>query len=102
MELMDPTILAPWRDLSIVWLAILAGILIAVPGVALFYAARGLRTLNRWLRLPLLNGQLWALRVEQGTKRASDTIVQVPIRLYSRSAQARVTLRGVIDYLRGF
>jgi hypothetical protein len=99
---MDPSILAPWRDLSIVWFALLAMIFIAVPGVALLYAVRGMRALKRWLRLPLLNAQLWALRIEQGTQRASDAIVEVPIRLHSRSAQARVTLRGVIDYLRGF
>ena len=99
---MDASILAPWRDLSIVWLSILAAIIIAVPGVALFYAVRGMRVLNRWLRLPLLNAQLWALRIEQGTQRASDMIVEVPIQLHSRSAQARVTIRGVIDYLRGF
>jgi hypothetical protein len=98
---MDTSILAPWRDLSIVWLAILAGIILAVPGVALFYAVRGMRALNRWLRLPLLNAQLWALRIQQGTQRASDAVVEIPIRLHSRSAQARVTLRGVIDYLRG-
>jgi len=98
---MDTSILAPWRDLSIVWLAILAGIILAVPGVALFYAVRGMRALNRWLQLPLLNAQLWAFRIQQGTQRASDAVVEIPIRLHSRSAQARVTIRGVIDYLRG-
>lgn len=98
---MEPSILAPWRDLSIVWLVLLTMIIVAVPGVAFFYAVRGLRALNRWLRLPLLNAQLWALRIEQGTQRASDAIVEVPIRLHSRSAQARVTIRGIIDYLRG-
>ncbi len=99
---MDTSILAPWRDLSIVWLGLLTMIIVAVPGVAFFYAVRGMRALNRWLRLPLLNAQLWALRIEQGTQRASDAMVEVPIQLQSRSAQARVTLRGVIDYLRGF
>jgi len=99
---MDTSILAPWRDLSIVWLGLLTMIIVAVPGVAFFYAVRGMRALNRWLRLPLLNAQLWALRIEQGTQRASDAMVEVPIQLRSRSAQVRVTLRGVIDYLRGF
>jgi hypothetical protein len=99
---MDTSILAPWRDLSIFWLGLLTMIIVAVPGVAFFYAVRGIRALNRWLRLPLLYAQLWALRIEQGTQRASDAMVEVPIQLQSRSAQARVTLRGVIDYLRGF
>jgi hypothetical protein len=94
-------ILAPWRDLSIVWLAILAGIILLVPGVALFYAARGMRALNRWLRLPLLYAQLWALRIEGGTKRVADSAAQVPIRLHSANVRARITIRGVIDFLRG-
>lgn len=98
---MEPSSLAPWRDLSLVWLSILAMLALLVPGVALFHAIRGLRAVRRWLRLPLLYAQLWALRIEQGTRRASETIVEVPIRVHSRSAQARVTLRGVVDYLRG-
>lgn len=99
---MDSSILAPWRDLSIIWLVLLTMIFVAVPGVAFFFALRGVRYVNRWVRLPLLYAQLWALRIESGTKRGSEAIVEVPIRLYSRSAQARVTVRGVIDYLRGF
>ncbi len=98
---MDASILAPWRDLSIIWLVLLAMIFVAVPGVALFFALRGMRALNRWIRLPLLYAQLWALRIEEGADRASDAIAGVPIQLHSRSAQARVTLRGMIDYLRG-
>ena len=76
-------------------------VFVAVPGIAFFLALRGVRYVNRWLRLPLLNAQVWALRIEQGTKRASNAIVEVPIRIYSKSAQASVTVRGVIDYLRG-
>ena len=99
---MDFSFLAPWRDLSIIWLVLLTMIFVAVRGVAFFFALRGVRYVNRWVRLPLLYAQLWALRIESGTKRGSEAIVEVPIRLYSRSAQARVTVRGVIDYLRGF
>ncbi len=99
---MDPSALAPWRDLSIIWLALLAMIIIAVPGVALFFAVRGMRALNRWLRLPLLYAQLWALRIDQSAQRASNVIAEIPIRVHSRGVQARITLRGVIDYLRGF
>ena len=98
---MDSSILAPWRDLSIMWLVLLTMIILLAPGAALFFALRGVRYMNRWLRVPLLNAQLWALRIQTGTQRASNTICEVPIRLYSTSAQARVTVRGVIDYLRG-
>ena len=98
---MDATVLASLRDLSLIWLILLAMIFVAVPGVVLFFVLRGIRYVNRWLRLPLLYAQLWALRIEDGTKRTSKVISEVPIRLHSRSAQARVTLRGVIEYLRG-
>jgi len=98
---MDPSILAPWRDLSIIWLVLLTMIILLAPGVALFFALRGVRYVNRWLRLPLLNAQLWALRIQAGTQRASNAICEVPIKLYSASAQARVTVRGVINYMRG-
>jgi hypothetical protein len=97
---MEPSSLAPWRDLSIVWLSILAMILMLIPGAVFFFAIRGMRAVNRWLRLPLLIAQLWALRIEQGTRRASEVIVEVPIAVHSRSAQARVTARGVVDFLR--
>ena len=98
---MDTSVLGSLRDLSLIWLILLAMIFVAAPGVVLFFALRGVRYVNRWLRLPLLYAQLWALRIESGTKRASDAVSEVPIRLHSRSAQARVTLRGVIEYLRG-
>jgi hypothetical protein len=98
---MDASVLALWRDLSLIWLILLAMIFVAVPGVMLFFALRVVRYVHRWVRLPLLHAQLWALRIEYGTKRASDAISEVPIRLHSRGEQARVTLRGVIEYLRG-
>ena len=92
--------LAPWRDLSIVWLVFWTVILLALPGIALFFAQLYLRRFNRWLRLPLLTAQVWALRIEQGAARTSERIANVPIGLHSASAQFRVTTRGVVDFLR--
>jgi len=93
--------LAPWRDLSIVWLALLTMIFVAVPGIAFYFAQLYLRRFNRWLRLPLLTAQVWALRIEQGAARASERIANVPIGLHGAGAQFRVTTRGVVDFLRG-
>jgi len=76
-------------------------IILLVPGAAFFFALRGVRYVNRWLRVPLLTAELWALRIQTGTQRTSSAICQVPIKLYSTSAQLRVTVRGVIDYMRG-
>ena len=93
--------LAPWRDLSIVWLIFWAVILLAVPGIALFFAQLYLRRFNRWLRLPLLTAQVWALRIEQGAARSADRMAGIPIALYGASARLRVTTRGAVDFLRG-
>jgi len=96
---MDPNALAPWRDLSIVWFVLWTMIFVAIPGVILFFALKYLRIFNRWLRLPLLSAQVWALRIQQATTRASKNIVEVPITLHSQAEQARATTRGIIDFL---
>ena len=93
--------LAPWRDLSIVWLVFWTMLLLAVPGVALFFAQLYLRRFNRWLRLPLLTAQVWALRIEQSAARASARLANILIGLHSAGTQFRVTTRGVVDFLRG-
>jgi hypothetical protein len=93
--------LAPWRDLSIVWLALVTMLLLAVPGIALYFAQLYLRRFSRWLRLPLLYAQVWALRIEQGAARSADRMAGMPIALYGASARLRVTTRGVVDFLRG-
>lgn len=97
---MDPNALAPWRDLSIVWFILWTMIFVAIPGAAFFFALKYLRLFNRWLKLPLLNAQVWALRIQQATLRASENIAAAPITLHSRAAQVRTTTRGIIDFLR--
>jgi hypothetical protein len=98
---MDASTLATLSDLSLMWLILLMMLMLLVPGAAFFFALRGVRYVNRWLRVPLLTAQLWALRIQDGTQRTSNAICEVPIRLYSTSARVRVTVRGVINYLRG-
>ncbi len=98
---MDPLILAPWRDLAIIWLVLLALIIMAVPGVLLFFAVKGLRALKRWIRKPLLQAQVWARRIEHGTTKATDSVAEVPIGIRAASTRATVTTRGVFNYLIG-
>ncbi|MBI5303391.1 MAG: hypothetical protein HY868_14750 [Chloroflexi bacterium] len=98
---MDNSGLAPWRDLSIVWFVFWTFIVMLIPGAAFFYAVRGMRWLNRHVHLGLLHGQIWALRIQRGAQRASDSVAEVPIRMHSNAARARVTLRGILDYVRG-
>jgi len=96
---MDWTILAPWRDLSLIYLLIFPMVVTLAIAVGLFYAVRGIRFLNRWIKTPLLYAQVWALRIQHSTTRTSNAIAEVPIRLHSNGEQTRVVLRGVIDYL---
>ncbi len=96
---MDPNVLAPWRDLSIVWFVLWTFVFMLIPGAIFFFALKYLRMFNRWLKLPLLSAQVWALRIQQATVQASTNIVEVPITLNSKATQAQTTTRGIIDFL---
>jgi hypothetical protein len=98
---MESSPLAPWRDLALVWFILWAFIFTLIPGAAFYFAVVGMRRFNRWIRLPLLQAQVWALRIQHGTARVADQIAEVPIRMHSNAARARVTARGVIEFLRG-
>lgn len=91
--------LAPWRDLSLVWLILWAMLFAAVPGVIFYFAQLYLRRFRRWLRLPLLHAQVWTLRLEQGSARVSARIAYVPITLHSIGVRVAVTTRGVANFL---
>jgi hypothetical protein len=94
-------VLAPWRDLSLVWLGLLAMIAIAIPGVPIFFAVKYLRIFKRWLRNPMLNAQIWALRVQQGTARTADAMASTVINVHSNATRTTTVARGIIDYLLG-
>ena len=98
---MDPNVLAPWRVLSIVWFSLWMMLCVAIPGAVFFFALKYLRIFNRWLKTPLLNAQVWALRIQYGTQRVSQNIAEVAIRAHSEGARVSTTTRSVIDYLRG-
>ncbi len=90
---MDQQTLAFWRDLSIVLLCLEAFILMLIPGAILFFAQKYLRQFRHWLRLPLLRVQVYTLRVQQLTMRATDGIARVPIAMHMLGTQARVTVK---------
>lgn len=98
---MDPTPLAPWRDLSLVWFSLWMMLFVAIPGIVFFFLLKYLRRFNRWLKLPLMNAHVWALRIQYGTQRASEKIAAMPIRVYSANARLQTTARGLIDFLWG-
>ncbi len=98
---MDVSALAPWRDVAVVILVIEAAVMVAIPGIAIFFAARGMYLLNRWLRPQFKTVQMWAERIAQGTTRASDAVAEVPITMHSTVARVTVTTRGILRFMLG-
>ncbi len=98
---MDVTTLAAWRDASLILLSIEAIILGIVPLVIAFYMVRGTRALNRRVRVLLVSGRVWALRIQQGTTRTMDAVASVPITIATRTTHITATTRGVVNFLLG-
>ncbi len=89
------------RDLSIVLLALETAVFVLAIGAALYYAVRGVRVVKRWVRLPLLNAQVWTLRIQRGTQRTTNAMIELPIAAHSASARVRATVRALGDGLLG-
>lgn len=93
---MTPETLAPWRDLALVLLCLEAALLVAVPGVLLFFAQKYLRIFRHWLRMPLLRILVYTLRVQNVTLRASTGIIGVPIAMQMLGVRMRATARRFV------
>ena len=93
---MNPETLAPWRNLALILLCLEAALLIAVPGVILFFAQKYLRKFRHWLRLPLLRVLVYTLRVQNLTLRASNEIAGVPIAMQMLAVRLRATARRLV------
>lgn len=98
---MDPHSLAPWRDLALLLLCIEAAAIVAAPGVAFFFAVKGVRWVKKKIRPPLSQGKVWARRIEQGTTKATDKVAGVPIGIASTATRITTTARGIFDYVIG-
>ncbi len=98
---MDATVLAPWRDAAIVLLVIEMFVIMLVPGVIVYFAVKGIRALRRWIRQPLSNAQVWAMRIQRGTTRTMDGVARVPIGIAARATRVSTTTRGVVNFLLG-
>ncbi len=94
---MNPNALAPWRDAALILLCLEAFVLMLVPGAIFFFAQKYLRRFRRWLRTPILRVYVYTLRAQNLTMRATDGIVQVPIKLHMLGAQASTTARYLVS-----
>lgn len=98
---MDETILAPWRDAAIILLVIEMFVIVLIPGAVVYFALKVMRALRRWIRQPLSNAQVWAMRIQRGTTRTMDGVARVPIGISARATYITTTTRGVVDFLLG-
>lgn len=95
---MHDSILGPWRDLSIIILIIPILIFVLVPGAIFYFSIRGVRWVKRSIRIPFLTARVWALRIQQGTDRASRAAVALPIAIEGFDARVRTTVRGIAEF----
>jgi hypothetical protein len=98
---MEPSTLTPWRDLALMLLIIEAFLIVLVPAAAFFFAVKGVRAVKRRIRLPLLQTQVWALRIQHTVIRGTNAVASVPINIRSTATGASVTTRSLLRMLRG-
>ncbi|MCL4396313.1 MAG: hypothetical protein M1482_16185 [Chloroflexi bacterium] len=98
---MEPSILVILRDLAVILLVLEVGAMLVGPLVALFFVVQGLRWVKRKIRSPLLQAQLWAMRIDRGATRVSGAVVEVPISIQTAAVRASITTRGVVNYVLG-
>jgi hypothetical protein len=96
---MQDSILGPWRDAALIILIIPALVTTLIPGVIFYFAIRGMRWVNRHIKVPLLTARVWALRIQLGTERDSRQAVELPIAVETLDARMRATVRGLADFL---
>ncbi len=96
---MDASTLAPWRDAAVVLLVIEAGLLALVPAVAFFFVLKAVRAVKRWIRMPLLRAQVWALRIQNSVMRSTTAIALVPITVQSNSTGIATTVTSLLRLL---
>ncbi len=93
---MNPETLQPWRDLAVILLCLEAAVLFAIPGVALFFAQKYLRRFRHWLKTPLLRAQVYTLKAQELTQRASNSVAGVPVSMQMLGVRARETARRML------
>ncbi len=98
---MNPESVSFWADVAAIFLLaqlFLFTLLFAVGlGVGWWY----FRQARKKLIVPLLMGQVYALRIQQGTAQVSAKIVNVPITLGATVKRAQITAQSFVRPNRG-
>ncbi len=93
---MNPDTLALLRNLALILLCLEMAVMVAVPGVILYFGWKYLHRFRLWLHLPLLRVQVMFLRVEHITINASNRVAMVPIRFQMIGSRVRTTARNLV------
>jgi hypothetical protein len=92
---MSPETVSFWADLAAIFVLINVFVLMLIPGIAFGFGWWYLRKGRRKLVVPLLMGQVYALRIQQITMKACDAVANVPIQISAGAAQIMTTLRAL-------
>jgi hypothetical protein len=93
---MNAETLGMWRDIALIFLIVQSFIVTlatgAVFGVAWWYLRKG----RKALVMPLLYGQVYALRAQHITLKATDKVAAVPIGANALAARIGTTVRTLV------
>ncbi len=90
---MNPEAVSFWADIAAIFLVGNVILLTLVMGVALGFGWWYLRKGRKALVLPLLMGQVYALRVQNATMKVTDAVANVPIQIHATTTQVTTTAR---------
>jgi hypothetical protein len=92
---MDIETLNFWANVSIIVLAVEAIVIGLAIGAAFFYARRYVKQFRLWLKLPLLQAQVYMLRTQKITGDVSNAVVGVPMALSAGTERVTATTRAL-------
>ena len=93
---MSRELLGILRDIAALLLCLECAVMIAVPGVILFFAQKYLKKGRRALRVPLLRLVVLTLRVQHLTQRATSAIIDADIKLEMLATRVFTTARALL------
>lgn len=98
--MMNPETISVWADIATIFLVVCTVIstlaLGAVYGGAWWYLRKGRKALG----LPLLMGQVYALRVQHATMKVTDGVANVPIKVATATTQVKTTVGVLVKSLK--
>ncbi len=92
--------LAAWRDLSLIWLSLLAFIIGIVPLVLLYFVVRGMRAVNRTVPRYLKLGQHYSGIVRDQTRKYSTLLTEPVTRAHGQASRIQTIFTNLWPHAR--